>query len=288
MSARKTNMSRILLWTCLFCALSLTGCYQDMALQPKVKPQQRNNFFADGRGSRPFEVGVIPQGEDFLREDSHLYTGKADGAPTLDSSKPETVAAQYHDTFPASITVDEAFVKRGQERYNIYCAVCHGQTGNADGTIVQRGFLRPPAFYPTTIKQGRDGELDGFTAEHNSRGLGYLGAKGVPLWKAPVGYIYSVISNGFGGMASYSAQVNPRDRWAIVAYIRALQYSQSEKARGDLEGAKLTNNSAKLTNNSAKLNKATPEQSNSDKSTLATQDSAPTVTRVSVRNDGSK
>ena len=89
-----------------------------------------------------------------------------------------------------------------------------------------------------------------------------------------MGYIYSVISNGFGGMASYSAQVNPRDRWAIVAYIRALQYSQSEKARGDLEGAKLT--------------KATPEQSNSDKSTLATQDSAPTVTRVSVRNDGSK
>lgn len=89
---------------------------------------------------------MIPQGEDFLREDSHLYTGKADGAPTLDSSKPETVAAQYHDTFPASITVDEAFVKRGQERYNIYCAVCHGQTGNADGTIVQRGFLRPPAF----------------------------------------------------------------------------------------------------------------------------------------------
>ncbi len=274
MNLRTTNMSRILLWTCLFCALSLTGCYQDMALQPKVKAQQGNSFFADGRGSRPFEVGVIPQGEDFLREDTHLYTGKVADAPALDSSKPETVMAQYHDTFPANITVNEALLKRGQERYNIYCAVCHGQTGNADGTIVQRGFLRPPAFYPTTVKHGRDGEPDGFEADHNSRGMHYFGAKGVPLWKAPVGYIYSVITNGFGGMASYAAQVNPRDRWAIVAYIRALQYSQSEKARGDLEGAKLT--------------QATPEQSNSEKSTLASQDATPPAKQVSVRKDGSK
>jgi mono/diheme cytochrome c family protein len=271
MNCRNTNMSRIWLATCLFAALSMTGCWQKMAVQPKVKAQQANSFFADGRGSRPFEIGVVAQGEDFLQEDGHLYTGKVEGAPTLDSTKPETVAAQYHDTFPAKLTIDEGFLKRGQERYNIYCAVCHGQTGNADGTIVQRGFLRPPAFYPTTIAKGRDGEPNGFAAEHNSRGMNYLGVKGVPLWKVPVGYIYSVITNGYGAMGSYSAQITPADRWAIVAYVRALQYSQSDKARSDLDAAKVA--------------VASPEKPESGKpNTELTASTTP----VSARKDGSK
>lgn len=217
------------------------GCYQRMAVQPKVKPQQANGFFSDGRGTRPLEIGTIARPEnlqdadDHLQADGHYYTGKKDGAPIIDSSKPETVLAQYESTFPARITVDEEFLRRGRERYNIFCAVCHGQTGNADGTIVQRGFLRPPAFYPVKIVGGRDGEPSEFEADYHSRGLGYLGAKKVPLWKAPSGYIFSVISNGYGSMGSYSAQIPVNDRWAIVAYIRALQYSQSEQARKDLE-----------------------------------------------------
>lgn len=212
-----------------------------MAQQPKVKPQQGNTFFGDGRGSRPQEIGTIARGEiltetdEFLQEDAHYYTGRKESAPVLDSSKPETVLAQYESNFPKRLTINEELLKRGQERFNIYCSVCHGQTGNADGTIVQRGFLRPPAFYPVKIVGGRDGEPKEFQADYHSRGLGYLGAKQIPLWKAPAGYIFTVISNGYGAMGSYSAQIPVKDRWAIIAYIRALQYSQSEQARTDLD-----------------------------------------------------
>ncbi len=229
----------ILVGTCLAVVFT-SGCYQRMSQQPKLKPQQVSDFFADKRSSRPQEIGtiarteVLSENDDYLQEDAHYFTGKKENAAKADLTKPETVLAQYESTFPARVTVDQEFLKRGQERYNIYCAVCHGQTGNANGTIVQRGFLRPPAFYPVKIVGGRDGEPAEFEADFHSRGLGFLGAKKIPLWKAPAGYIFSVITNGFGGMASYSAQVPVRDRWAIVAYIRALQYSQSDQARTEL------------------------------------------------------
>jgi mono/diheme cytochrome c family protein len=91
--------------------------------------------------------------------------------------------------------VDEKVMARGQERFNIYCSPCHGRTGLGDGMVVRRGYRRPPSY------------LD-------DRLLG-----------APVGHFFDVISNGFGAMPDYAAQIKAEDRWAIVAYVRALQMS---------------------------------------------------------------
>jgi Cytochrome C oxidase, cbb3-type, subunit III len=99
------------------------------------------------------------------------------------------------DYMPFPVTRE--VLKRGQERHNIYCAPCHSRVGDGNGFIPSRGFARNPPSY------------------HIER-----------LEKAPVGYIYGVITEGFGIMQDYSAQIPPRDRWCIVAYIRALQLSQ--------------------------------------------------------------
>lgn len=104
------------------------------------------------------------------------------------------------------IPVDEALVDRGQERYNIYCSPCHDRTGGGNGMVIRRGFARqPPSYHIDRLRQ------------------------------ADVGYFYDVITNGFGVMPDYRAQIAPRDRWAIVAYIRALQYSQ-HAAASDVPG----------------------------------------------------
>jgi len=97
-------------------------------------------------------------------------------------------------TFPFPVTA--GVLSRGQERYGIYCTPCHGLLGRGDGMIVQRGFRTPPSF-------------------HNER-----------LRGSPPGYFFDVMTHGFGAMPDYAAQVSVRDRWAIVAYIRALQLSQ--------------------------------------------------------------
>jgi len=95
--------------------------------------------------------------------------------------------------------VDKAFIKRGQDRFNIYCTPCHGRVGDGNGMIAQRGFnlRRPVASYHTDRLRGM-----------------------------PVGYFYDVITNGYGAMYSYASRIEPEDRWAVVAYIRALQLSQ--------------------------------------------------------------
>ena len=91
--------------------------------------------------------------------------------------------------------VDDAVMARGHERFNIYCSPCHGRTGQGDGMIVRRGFRRPPTFHQDRLRT------------------------------APVGQIFDVITNGFGAMPDYASQIRPEDRWAIVAYLRALQLS---------------------------------------------------------------
>ncbi len=105
--------------------------------------------------------------------------------------------------FPVTMTV----LERGQERYNIYCTPCHSRVGNGVGMIVQRGYLPAGNF-------------------HTAR-----------LQNAPLGHFFNVISNGYGGMPDYSAQVTPVDRWAIAAYIRALQLSQNAKPSDVAAGA---------------------------------------------------
>jgi len=99
------------------------------------------------------------------------------------------------DFMPFPVTED--VLQRGQERYNIYCAPCHSQLGDGNGMIVQRGFRRPPSYHIERLR------------------------------KAPLGYFFDVMTNGFGAMPDYASQVPPRDRWCILAYIRALQLSQS-------------------------------------------------------------
>ncbi len=95
--------------------------------------------------------------------------------------------------------VDAQLLARGQERYNIYCSPCHGLSGRGDGMVVRRGFPAPPSYHSAKLRAA--------TAQH----------------------IFDVISNGYGVMYSYAARVEPRDRWAIVAYIRALQESENAK-----------------------------------------------------------
>ncbi|HLG50292.1 MAG TPA: cytochrome c [Chloroflexota bacterium] len=96
--------------------------------------------------------------------------------------------------FPFPITRQDLL--RGQEEFNIYCAPCHGRVGNGAGVVVARGFKTPPTYHQDRLRN------------------------------APVGHFYDVITNGFGAMPSYGNQIAPRDRWDIVAYIRALQFSQ--------------------------------------------------------------
>jgi len=95
--------------------------------------------------------------------------------------------------FPAPVTAET--MARGRERFTIYCSPCHGRTGQGDGMVVLRGYRRPPSFL-----QDR-------------------------LIGAPVGHFFDVITNGFGAMPDYAAQIHPQDRWAIIAYVRALQLS---------------------------------------------------------------
>jgi mono/diheme cytochrome c family protein len=104
------------------------------------------------------------------------------------------VAGKPATAFPFPVTAE--VLERGRERFDIYCTPCHGPLGRGDGLIVQRGYKRPPSFHIPLLRQ------------------------------ATPGYLFDVITSGFGAMADYSAQVAVRDRWAIVAYIRALQLSQ--------------------------------------------------------------
>jgi mono/diheme cytochrome c family protein len=94
------------------------------------------------------------------------------------------------------VKVDAALLERGRTQYQVFCAPCHGRTGRGDGMIVQRGFKRPSSYHVDRLRQ------------------------------MPIGYYYDVVTNGFGAMSDYAAQVPPADRWAIAAYVRTLQYSQ--------------------------------------------------------------
>jgi len=154
------------------------ACRQDMHDQPKMKPLRPSAMFADGRSARPFVVGTVARGS--LREDQAYFAGRN--------------GTGFVTELPVKVTPD--LLRRGHERFEIFCAPCHGRTGGGDGMVVQRGFKAPPSYHTDRLRA------------------------------MPVGYLFDVAANGFGAMAGYAAQVPPADRWAIVAYIRVLQYSQ--------------------------------------------------------------
>jgi mono/diheme cytochrome c family protein len=201
---------------------ALAGCRQEMASQPSYRPLKPSAFFADGRSARPLVEGTVSRGE--LRRDRAYYTGHAGGiattpkeaagliaAPGLPAAGALAATAQketYLDYLPFPQEEMGKRLARGQERFNIYCAVCHGRDGDGEGMIPQRGFTKPPNFHTDL-----------------SRGFRHKGID-LPLREAPVGYLFEVISHGYGAMPDYREQVPVDDRWAIIAYVRALQFSR--------------------------------------------------------------
>ena len=176
-----------------------------------MKPYRSTVFFKDGLSSRQLVEGTVPRG--FLKTDTEFFTGKKAGrvAPTgqqapgptqqvnagANNSTNLSGAAAYPDdveVFPIAVTSET--VKRGKERYEIFCSTCHGLTGNGDGMIVRRGFRRAASFNDDRLRQ------------------------------APVGHFFDAITNGWGAMPAHGPQIPAQDRWAIIAYIRALQLSQ--------------------------------------------------------------
>ena len=161
--------------------------WPDMDHQAKYKPQAESKFFADGRADRPIPAGTVPFGRSsqeadaaYLRADDARYAGKqADGS--------------FVRGFPAGLGVNEAFVRRGQDRYQIYCAPCHGALGDGNGITKSYGMVATPTYHDDRLRSMAEGE------------------------------IYNTISVGKNTMASYADKLSPDDRWAVVAYVRALQ-----------------------------------------------------------------
>ena len=169
-----------------FAALLLgAGCRQDMKDQPKLIPQRGTEFFADHRGARPQVLNTVARGQ--LHEDSYFYTGVVQGANGYREEKNEL-------PFPATLDV----LKRGEERFNVYCTPCHSRVGNGLGEIVQRGY-KPAANLHDQVRRAQ-----------------------------PLSHYFYVMTHGYGAMPDYSAQLTPEDRWAVAAYIRALQLSEAD------------------------------------------------------------
>ncbi len=183
---------KTLAWVCCTMALTMmAGCQgrpsekppihvnPNMDHQPKYKAQSESKFFVNGSTMRTPPMGTVAVGE--LDADVAYQTGRDEKGELIKRS-------------PVPVTMD--LLKRGQERFTIYCTPCHGQTGKGNGMVVQRGFLPPPTFHSNLLR-------------------GY-----------PDGQIYEAMANGIRNMPSYRSQIPVADRWAIVAYVRALQRSQ--------------------------------------------------------------
>ena len=161
--------------------------FPDMDHQAKYKPQAQSAFFADGRADRPTPAGAVAYGRDdsadaaFLRGDAAFYQGK--------DAKGAWVAG-----YPSAVTVDPAkLLERGQDRYTVYCAPCHGSLGDGNGITKQYGMGATPTFHDDAKRKLTNGE------------------------------IFNVITHGKGNMLPYADKLPAEDRWAVIAYVRALQ-----------------------------------------------------------------
>jgi len=180
-------MARVVALFAFSATLMVAGCRQDMQNQPKLIPQRGSEMFADHRGARPQVVNTVARGQ--LHEDSYFYTGVVQGANGYREEKNE---------LPFPVTLD--VLRRGQERFNIYCTPCHSRVGNGLGAIVDRGY-KPAANLHDQVRMAQ-----------------------------PLSHYFYVMTHGYGAMPDYSAQLTPEDRWAVAAYIRALQLSQAATA----------------------------------------------------------
>jgi mono/diheme cytochrome c family protein len=148
-------------------ALLASACKQEMSRQRKYETYEAAPIWPDGSSARPLPAGAVARGD---------------------------LAREAAATVPPPVT--PALLQRGQERFGVYCAPCHGPAGDGDGMIPRRGFPHPPSYHTARLRA------------------------------APAAYIFDVITHGYGVMYSYAARVEPADRWAIIAYIRALQLSR--------------------------------------------------------------
>ncbi len=175
-----TSRSRIEVVITLVVMVVVSACDMgDMYQQPKYKAYAKSDLFEDQRSARPLVPGTVARGH--AKNDDLFFTGTAGGKAS--------------DVMP--FAVSQADLLRGKERYNIYCAPCHAQTGLGNGMVVQRGFEKPPSLHSIEVK------------------------------KLGVGFYFQVISNGFRDMPAYGDLVSFKDRWLIAAYIRALQLSNA-------------------------------------------------------------
>ena len=167
--------------------------FPDMDHQAKYKAQAESKFFADGRADRPIPPGTVPYGRgvgvepnhvfhdaSFLRADDFMYAGKAaDGS--------------FARGFPPAIEFNAAFIRRGQNRFTIYCAPCHGALGDGNGITKSYGMAVTPTYHDDRIRTMPEGE------------------------------IFNTITYGKNTMMSYADKLSPQDRWAVISYVRALQ-----------------------------------------------------------------
>ncbi len=160
--------------------------FPDMDKTARYSAQEPSSFFADGRSARPEPAGTVARGA--LMADDHLHRGQVDG--------------EWADSYP--MTLDGRQLERGRDRYDVFCAPCHGYSGHGDGMVHQRALaLGEPAWTPPTDLHS---EI---------------------VRERPVGHLYNTIAEGIRNMPAYGPQLTPSDRWAVVAYVKALQLSQN-------------------------------------------------------------
>jgi mono/diheme cytochrome c family protein len=179
LKAMRMSKRHSLLYIAICLLIVLVGCGNNMRDQARCQPLEANTFFDDGKCARQIPPDTVARG--YVQDGAELASAGADGQPAGD--------------YPFPITAEVLAV--GRERYDIFCAPCHGLAGYGSGMIVQRGFPAPPSFHTPRLRE------------------------------VPPGYIYDVITNGIGRMYSYAYRVPPEQRWAIVAYVQALQLSQN-------------------------------------------------------------
>jgi mono/diheme cytochrome c family protein len=159
-------------------ALLVSGCGRNMVEQPSFRNFEANPFFENGATAQEPPANTVSRERGGI--DPAFFTGQVNG--NLVSELP--------------VARSEELLLRGMERYNIYCAPCHGYTGDGRGVVVQRGFPAPSSLHEQRLRD------------------------------APVGYFFNAMTNGFGRMFPYASRIPPEDRWAIAGYIRALQLSR--------------------------------------------------------------
>ncbi|MFP6873390.1 MAG: cytochrome c [Verrucomicrobiales bacterium] len=182
--------------------------FPDMDRQERINAQSRSSFFADGAGARVPVAGVLPMGFSIparpVEDGEALLDGFSLPGSYFNSGR---IGEYYGDGMPKGIPVDQAMLARGRERFGIYCAICHGTTGNGEGTLANFGNMRPIANL----------HMPQFSDPSN------------PQYR-PDGEIFEIITIGRARMGPYGSVIPAADRWAIIAYVRALQDAAKKAA----------------------------------------------------------